>query len=57
MYEEANELINKGTEWFYVFLVYISVPGGMVPYIFLTLFLYYETDLGTDAYTLPFLIA
>lgn len=56
IYEEANKAINKGTELFYIFLVYISVPGGMVPFIFLSLFLYYKANLGDDAYTLPFLI-
>lgn len=57
IYVAANEAINKGTTIFYLILFHVSVPGGLIPYIFLTLFLYYKTGLGTDAYTLPFLTA
>lgn len=54
IYNEVIKRTEKWTEWFNFFYVKLSLPGVVAPNLVITLFLYFTTDSGTDAFLLPF---
>lgn len=53
IYEKANDKIEKLTEFIYFASVNAS-PLFLVPYFFMSYFLYSTSDLEKEAFSLPF---
>ena len=55
-YVKLNENIEKWTGVFYFFMVQLSVPAVTMPQFIISFYLYFTTDLGAEAFNLPFVI-
>lgn len=55
IYNKLNTKIEKFSKRFYWLLVQCTLVGVMMPTFFITYFVYFTTDLGCDAFQLPFL--
>lgn len=53
MYEKTNRLVEKWCKIAYFVIVKMSVPGFILPKALVSLFIYYTTDSGPDAFELP----
>lgn len=53
-YEKVNEKIEKLSGKLYFALVKISLPAFVLPDFIVSFFLYFSTDLGNQAFKLPF---
>lgn len=56
MYDETNRQIEKWTKIIDVVVVKVTSRFAIIPQIVLCYFLYFTTDLGNDAFELPFAI-
>lgn len=56
IYKKACTLVEKSSNYIYTGLVKIACPMTIIPYILWSYFMYYTTDLGRDAFTLPFVL-
>lgn len=56
MYEKACEFIEMSSKYFYIAYIKVSLPISTIPYLFMSYFNYYTTELGVDAFELPFVI-
>ena len=54
IYEKANEKIEKLSEIIYFAGVKVSPASTVVPYACVSYFLYFTSDLGEDAFIVPF---
>lgn len=52
-YEKLNENIEKWTGLFYTVMVQVSVPAVLMPNFIISFYLYFATDFGGDAFSLP----
>lgn len=50
-----NEKIEKFTHNMYFILVKITAPGLMIPNLIIGYFNYFTTDLGSEAFHLPYM--
>ena len=53
-YVKLNGKIEKWTGFFYFFLVKVSVPAVTMPQFIISFYLYFATDLGAEAFSLPY---
>lgn len=53
LYERTNQLAEKCSEIVYFLIVSVSVPGFVLPKAILSYFLYFTTDLGSEAFETP----
>lgn len=53
-YQKLNEIIELVSEIYYFLLLKISIPGVILPPLFVTIVNYYVYDLGNESYFLPF---
>lgn len=53
MYEKTNRLTEKISKIMLFAIVYVSVPGFVLPTGIYCFFKYFTTDLGPDAFELP----
>lgn len=56
IYMEANIFVEKWSSIIYVLFTKASVPIMILPLLILSYFLYFTTDLGRNAFQLPFVI-
>lgn len=56
LYEKTNAMVERWSELLYMGLVKISIPLVTLPFLILSYFLYFTTDLGSDSFLLPFLV-
>lgn len=54
IYEEFHRFVELFTNFFYIGLVKIIPIGSMAPLLVISFFIHYTTDLGRDAFYLPF---
>lgn len=54
IYDEANEIIEKCTKIMYFISVKVSWPGVVIPIAIYSFYNYFTTDLGFDAFRMPF---
>lgn len=54
IYERTNEATEKICKIMQIIIIHIAVPGFVLPKAFYCFFLYFATDLGPDAFELPF---
>lgn len=54
IYKNANAFAEKWTNTVYVAMV-LTIPFVSLPYMFASYYLYYTTDLGREAFVLPFI--
>lgn len=52
MYEKTNQLMEKISKIVYFFIVFVCVPGFVIPKICVSYFNYFTTNLGNDAFEL-----
>lgn len=55
IYLKANETIEKWTKYIEVSIIYISLPAIILPFLFVTGYLYIKMDMGHESFYLPFL--
>lgn len=53
IHEKNVQLIEKLSEFIYAALMYITLPGFMLPKAIISYFIYFTTDAGRDAFDLP----
>lgn len=56
LYEKACKFIEISQNYIYIGYVKIVFPLTTVPYLVTSYFKYYTTDLGSDAFSLPFIM-
>lgn len=56
IYVEMNEFIEKWSGIVYIIATKTILPCLMVPYMGVSYYLYYNTDLGSDAFFFPMVI-
>ena len=54
MYDNLNGKIETWSDMFYLLLVKVSAPGLLIISFSVSYYLYFTTDLGSDAFLLPF---
>lgn len=54
MYIKACKFVELSSKYIYFGYMKIVFPCATFPYLFMSYFKYYTTDLGKDAFTLPF---
>lgn len=54
IHEETYENIDKCTRYLYYFCVKITVPGVMIPQMITSYLNYFTTDMGKEAFKLPY---
>lgn len=54
LYTERNQIIEHFIRIMHTFLIKVSIPFGAIPIATLSYYLYFTTDLGNDAFLLPF---
>lgn len=53
-YENLNEKIEKWSNILYSVFIKVSVPGLLLPNFILSYYSYFSTDLGSEAFGLPY---
>ena len=54
MYEKTDRLVEKISKIIEILIVYVSPPSFVLPNAVYSYFVYFTTDLGPDAFELPF---
>lgn len=54
IYAKVNERVELCTKIFYYALTNFTTPGIMAPKFVISFYLYFSTDLGEDAFSLPY---
>lgn len=54
IYDETNEKIEKFTKTIYFVYIRLTIPGVVLPTAIISYFNYFTTDMGNDAFRLPF---
>lgn len=54
IYEQTNEKFEKWTKIIYFVCMKVTLPGCMAPNFFISYYNYFATDLGREAFRLPY---
>lgn len=54
IYEKINKKVEKWTEVLYFGLFKVTVPAALLPNCLWSFYIYFSTDLGRDAFNVPF---
>lgn len=57
IYNKLNEKIEQFSKIIYFIFVHCTLFGVLMPNFLITFFVYFTTDLGSDAFQLPFLVS
>lgn len=53
IFAKTNELVEKYSETVKFFLIHVAVPCLICPKLIISVFIYFTTDVGNDAFDLP----
>lgn len=56
IYKKACKIVEISSSCFYIGYMKIALPISTIPYLFMSYFKYYTTDLEKDAFSLPFVM-
>lgn len=54
IYTKVNSKLVKWSEWFYFANMKVTLPAFTFPNLIKSFFIYFTTDVGADAFQLPF---
>ena len=54
MWGNLNGKIEKWSDMFYSIIIKVTVPGLLIINFIMSYYLYFTSDLGSDAFTLPY---
>lgn len=54
IYIKLNEKIEKWTGFFYILIVYLTVPAIVMPQLITSFYFYTATDLGKESFSLAY---
>lgn len=56
IYAKAYNFVEISSNYIYIGYVKVIFPFSTIPYLFMSCYKYYTTDVGEDAFSLPFVL-